>query len=283
MHISPAVKFMKGRTACPKCKHEFVLDVPEDSKKHQATCPKCKNKFTIVPSSCELAEGEECYWEEHGEPRKTILSSIKPRTDKPMIAAILLAAVFALGLTTAVYSETFLESSSEMLSSVGFRGTVDLYITDISNNTLDDVDVKIGNIYLQNYGNGSYSAENISLGIKQVEFSIPEYKKLTREILVTPFITSTHNIKMEEGDDEEIIPFDTFGCSIILVIFSVFALLGTITCLRRRNLDIAGVGSILGIFSFGFLMIGSILSIIAFILIMMSKEEFEDGKAGKIF
>ena len=38
---------MKGRTSCPKCKHEFVVDLPEKDKKHGVTCPKCKGKISI--------------------------------------------------------------------------------------------------------------------------------------------------------------------------------------------------------------------------------------------
>ena len=66
-------------------------------------------------------------------------------------------------------------------------------------------------------------------------------------------------------------------------IFSIFALMGAITCFKRQHLDVASVGSLIGIFSFGFFFIGSILSIIAFVLIMKSREEFENGKKGKIF
>ena len=77
--------------------------------------------------------------------------------------------------------------------------------------------------------------------------------------------------------------FNNTVCTIILIIFSFFALLGTILCLKRQHLDIAYAGSLLGIFSFGFFFIGSILCIIAFVLIRKSKDEFENGKKGRIF
>ena len=47
--------------------------------------------------------------------------------------------------------------------------------------------------------------------------------------------------------------------------------------------DVAVVGALLGIFSFGFFLLGSILSIISLFLILSSKEEFENGKKGKSF
>ena len=38
---------MKGRATCPKCKHSFILNLPDDKKKHEVECPNCKSKFTI--------------------------------------------------------------------------------------------------------------------------------------------------------------------------------------------------------------------------------------------
>ena len=274
---------MKGRTICPKCKHEFVLDVPNKQKKYEATCPKCKNKFTIQTTSCDPDKDKECYWEEHGEPRKTILSSIKPKTDKPMIVAILLVAVFALGITTAAFSETFIESSMGILSNTGVKGTVELFITNQSNSSLEDVNVIIGGIPVINKGEGLYVAENVTLGIQTVRLSLTNYKTLNREILVFPFISTYHEITMEEGDETKTIVFDVIGCSIIFAIFAVFALLGAMASLKRQHFDVAVAGSLIGIFSFGFFMVGSLISIAAFIVIMLCKDEFENGKQGKTF
>ena len=205
MYFSAVKPVMKGRTTCPKCKNDFVLDLPQDEKEHEVVCPKCNNKYKIQAKCSSPLSDKECSWEEHGEPRKTILSSIKPKTNRPMIAAIILIVVFGLGITTAILSETFIETSLDLASDMGM--TV-------------------------------------------------------------------------ENEFEE---FDITVCSIILIIFSVFALLGTIACLKRQRLDVAYTGSLLGIFSFGFFFIGSILCIIAFVLIKKSKDEFENGKKGRIF
>jgi len=275
---------MKGRTTCPKCKHEFVLDVPDDIEKPEVVCPKCYNKFTIKAKNSDPESDDECSWEEHGEPRKTILSSIRTKTDKPMMAAILLSAVFAIGITTAAFSETFIESSMNIASKAGITGTVEILVTDQTNNSLPDINVKINGESYTTDENGLFSAENIKLGILTLELSGDGYKTQTQEILVTPLFSLESTIKMEEGDGQgEKVEFDATGCTLILAIFSVFALLGTITCLKRRHIDVAISGSLLGIFSFGFFFTGSILSIIAFALIMKSKEEFENGKKGKIF
>ena len=274
---------MKGRTTCPKCKHEISLDVPDDCKKHDVVCPKCKNKFIIQPTIKDGKKGEECYWEEHGEPRKTVLSSVKPKTNKPIIAAVLLICVFAIGIATTAFSEIFIESSMDTFSAAGLKGNVELYVSDQLNNSLGNVSISIDKTSRDTNANGSASIKDVTLGIQNVELSLSGYKTLTQEILVFPFVTSSHEITMEQGSDSEYMPFDTIGCSVIIAIFSVFALLGAITSLKRRNFDAAAVGSFIGIFTLGFLLIGSILSIVAFILIMKSKEEFRDGKKGRIF
>ena len=274
---------MKGRTTCPKCKNEFVLDVPDNKEKLNVVCPNCKNKYTIQPK-CPSSDSDECSWEEHGEPRKTILSSIKTRTNKPMIAAILLVCVFVIGITTAVFSEIFIESSMNIASEVGITGTVDILVIDQSNNTIQNINLEINDESGITNDKGMYTFKKVELGIQKLEITGQGYKTQLYEILVTPFFNSDTTIHLEEGTGEgKVTNFDTMGCTIILAIFSIFSLLGMITCLKRRHIDVAMVGSFIGIFSFGFFLAGSILSIIAFVLILRSQEEFENGKKGKIF
>jgi DNA-directed RNA polymerase subunit RPC12/RpoP len=270
---------MKGRTTCPQCKHEFVLDLPEDCKKHDVVCPKCKKKFVIETKPSDPKSKGECSWEEHGEPRKTILSAIKPKTNRPRIVAVILIAVFVIGLSTAAFADIFIESSTGVFSAIGVKGKAELVVTDLSNTSLSGVSIEIGDLSGTTDENGFYSVENVPLGIQTVELSF-EGDTLTYEILVLPFITSHNEIKMEAGTT---VGFNSAGCSIILGVFSVFALLAAVVCYKRRNFDVAVAGSALSIFSFGFFLIGSILSIVALIIIIMCKEEFKDGKKGKIF
>jgi hypothetical protein len=275
---------MKGRTTCPKCNHEIKLDLPDTCEKTDIVCPKCSNKFTIQPKPPVPGSGEECSWEEHGEPRKTILSSFKPKTNRPKIAGILLICVFVIGLTTAVFAEAFIETSMDFASGIGMTGSTKILITDSENNSLENISIKINGLTGTTDENGFFSADNTDLGILTVELTHPEYNTQKREILVTPFFKSESTIIMEPDDGSIAnIIFDTTGCSLLIGIFSIFALIGTITCLKRQHLDVATAGSLIGILSIGFFFIGSIISIIAFALIMTSKEEFENGKKGKTF
>jgi len=275
---------MRGRTACPKCKNEILLDVQNKSEKQEVVCSKCNNKFVIKPKFSKSGSLEECSWEEHGEPRKTILSSIKPKSKKPIAAAIILLVVFCLGIFTSVLAEVFIETTMDVASGVGLNGRVKIIVTDIDNKSIENVNVVMGNISGFTNENGEFIIEQFEPGIQIIELSIEGYIDQSREIIVSPFFDSEHTVKLKEGDSkEELIKFDSTGCTLILIIFSVFGLIGTITCLKREHFDVAIAGSLIAILSFGFFFIGSILSIIAFVLIYKSKDEFENGKKGKIF
>jgi len=92
---------MKGKTTCPQCSYEFVMDMPDDSETTEINCPHCNHLFAIK-RTCQEEAGDECGWEEYGEPRKTILSSMKTKTNKPVVASFLLLATGVLGIFTAV-------------------------------------------------------------------------------------------------------------------------------------------------------------------------------------
>lgn len=175
------------------------MDLPENMEKHVIDCPKCSHSFIIkrTPES-----DDERGWEEYGEPRKTILSSIKKRTNKPVIASFLLLTTGVLGIFTAV-----LYGSSDKLP-------------------------------------------------------IPELE----------FITSSLSM----------FSLNRLVLSISLVVFSIFALAGSITVFKRRYFVFTAICAFLGIFSIG-LFVGLVLAIVALELIICSRDEFENGTKGKVF
>lgn len=79
---------------------------------------------------------------------------------------------------------------------------------------------------------------------------------------------------------EEIPGGEGFGgifvvCGIVFMIFGILALLGGIMSATRKNWAIALIGSIFGLFCLGLLFFeASLLSLIALILIAISKDEF---------
>jgi len=274
----------KGRTICPSCKKEIILDLPDKVKKLEVVCPNCSNRFLIKPKSDDLKSKDECFWIEHGEPRKTILSGLKPKTKKPKIAGLLLICVLIVGLVTVVFSESFIVTSLDIGNSAGITGSIMIKVTDISNNSIENAAIQINGIDGLTDKNGIFNIDNIKLGIQTVEISSSGYKSQTFKKLVTPIFNFETIIKLKEGDGhEEKVEYNSLACSLVLIIFLIFTALATLACLKRKNLDIALFGSFISIFTFGFFFIGSILSIIAFIIICKSMEEFEDGKKGKIF
>ena len=274
---------MKARTKCPQCHKEFVLDAPEGKTEHEAKCPFCSHKFIIRPTCDPNTNPDDCYWEEHGEPRKTILSSNKQKTKMPTVAGILLICVFVLGISSAVFANAFLDTPLSLLAENGFLGSVDIIIVDQNNDTLSNVTIVVENAENINFSKDRYHICNAPVGINKIELSLDNYTTYTKEILILPLITSTHNFTMSQGEGQYSENFDTVGCFIILLIFSVIGLLAAVMCLKRHHLDVAIVGGILAIFSFGFFFLGSVLSIVAFVLIVRSRDEFENGTKGKIF
>ncbi len=70
-------------------------------------------------------------------------------------------------------------------------------------------------------------------------------------------------------------------CGAITLIFGLFLLVGGIFAIKRVHWMIAVIGSILGIFSIGPMFAGSILSLVALILLFLAKDEFK-GKGNKL-
>jgi len=63
-------------------------------------------------------------------------------------------------------------------------------------------------------------------------------------------------------------------CGVIGVILAILTLLGGISALQKKSWNFALAASIIGLFTIGFYFISSILSLIALILIAISKQEF---------
>jgi len=64
-------------------------------------------------------------------------------------------------------------------------------------------------------------------------------------------------------------------CGIIFCGLSIFPILGGILAIKKKLWGIALTGGILGLFTFGFLVISPVLSLIAIILIYISRKEFK--------
>jgi len=64
-------------------------------------------------------------------------------------------------------------------------------------------------------------------------------------------------------------------CAIIGIIISVFPILGGLLAVQKKLYYIAIAGSIIGLFSIGFIFTSSILSLISLILLIIARQEFQ--------
>jgi hypothetical protein len=64
-------------------------------------------------------------------------------------------------------------------------------------------------------------------------------------------------------------------CGIIGSILSIFALIGGIVAVKRKAWGLAIVGGILGLFTIGPMFLGSIISLVGLILVVISRKDFQ--------
>jgi hypothetical protein len=110
----------------------------------------------------------------------------------------------------------------------------------------------------------------------------PEDDENTEDFYMTVLSSGNASENIIESGDFESDTLDnyidvTYTCFGIIGVFAAILVLGMIYCFRRKKYSFALVGAIFGILVglITFFSIGSILSVGALILIMMSKEEFE--------
>ncbi|HEC89913.1 MAG: hypothetical protein DRN12_01245 [Thermoplasmata archaeon] len=264
---------MKGRTKCPRCATEFIVEAEEGRDSIETICPKCGHKFTIkIPD-------EDFTWEEHGEPRKTILPSTRPMTDRPIIVSFILIIVTIICLIGAVLPAFFIETPIAPLSAAGVKGSILIYVVDESGIPQSNITVSISNYINKTNGKGESIIRDVPLGLQTVE--VEGYNKtIRRELFIPPFIQTSCNISLS---DPTYTSENLVWCQTILIILGVIPLFGAYAAMKRRYLDLVIFSGIIAILSIGFFMINIALGIIAIIILLLSKEEFEDGKKGKRF
>ena len=281
---------MKGRITCPKCGKEFIAQAQKNTVETRVLCPHCHHHFTVKTTNNTITKPEEddkdCSWEEHGEPRKTILSSIKPRTDKPMLAALLLIFVIIIAVISAVLPQQFVQTPITILSVAGVQEDVLITVQDDQGNNIQNITISTGSSKQNTTNNlGKTRLDQLQLGTQELTLSNND-SQTTVEITITPFETESYTITLTESTFQASVnnsSTDLAWVSGILIILSIVTFVGVVASIRRRHSDVAMVSSIVGIFTIGFFLLGSVLSIIAFYFILKSKEEFDDGKKGKSF
>ncbi len=287
---------MKGRITCPKCGQHITAEINKKVPSFTINCPKCNHHFRVktsqincsnIPADSPVDVEADCDWEEHGEPRKTILSSIKPRTDKPMIASLLLISIVIIAIASAFFPTLYLQAPVQVAELSGVNGG--LTIT-LDNESLVDADYISLNINQENIlferKNNSFHASSLNLGehVLSITYSTTD-TTTTKEVYILPFDLSSHTIKIIDTTPLTIEndSYELEWLSSILIILAAITLIGAIMCWKRKYSDVAVISSLVGICTIGIYFSGLILGVIAIWLILNSRDEFDDGKKGKSF
>ncbi len=280
---------------CPRCTKAFAADVKDSIEQETVTCPNCGYLITTEEKAkskqhcydASLNGVCECAWEERGEKRKTILTSIKPRTDRPMFASLLLATVVIIGISSAVFPEAFLQTPLDILFAAGLSGTITITIHNQSGIPLENMVVWVdSSIKKITNSSGTIIIDNVPLGRQYLHVSSTnESVGASKEFFFLPLHSSSDITVTNQSGELRITDQSTniVWCSSIVLLLSIVCMFGFFASWKRQYFDVAIVGSIIGIGTIGFYFIGTILSVIALILLLRSKEEFDNGKKGKSF
>jgi len=267
---------MKGKARCPHCKESVVVEVPDGATGEQiVTCPNCGMKFKVDVS-------EKYSWEEEA-PLIHPAMHIKPKSMKPVIAGILLIIIFLSGIAMSGILLLSFDSLDKVNMPSEFKGRV----VDSSGKALEGIKVEVvGHPELNTTTDekGYFVIKNITSGRQKLHLTGEGYKSLTAEIFVLPWnITiSYEKFVMKEGSGEIeqkslIIKVFEFGplLSSIIIVLSIGALIGGILAITRKYFVIATIGAVIGIIAGFFTLIGIVLGLVALILLLISKDEFE--------
>lgn len=262
---------MKGKSRCPHCKESVVVDVPDGLSGEQVvTCPNCGMKFKVNVD-------EKYSWESEA-PMIHPSVHLKTRSMKPAIAGILLiiTLIFGVILSAAIFSSVSLIESAHI--DCTFKGKV----VDDNGNPLEGVTVSLLNHpEISNVTNdkGKFSLSNITAGKQTLHLTKEGYKTTNIKVIVLPQNIESEKFVMEEGSGEvsteslsaKILINYAFWISSLVLVMSIITGIGGIASLMRKYFPMTVIGSVTGFFT----IVGIPLGIIALVLLLISKDEFE--------
>lgn len=200
-------------------------------------------------------------------------------------AGLLLLLVFIIGIIYGIFwitenlgTESFKESSQKI-------GTVEGKVEDKNGEAINDAHIlfigKNNKFEATTNQEGWYIIEDIYEGYYNViaekenygSLTIKNVKVLPGQIETVDFVLGSKDKTIILEKDDELKKNSMKGI-IIFFTSSIFALLGSFLAIQKKSFKACSLFTVLSIPSFGFL-IGSILAIIALILILSSKEDFK--------
>jgi len=267
---------MKGKAHCPHCKHKVVVEVPDEAHGEQiVACPQCGVQFKVNVD-------EPYSWEEDA-PLIHPSVRLKNRSMKPPVAGLLLIIIFLLGVVISGVLFFSLDVVGSVHMESQFQGTV----VDEEGTALAGVTVTVTDhpeLMAVTDAEGRFSFPNITSGRQELQFMEDGYKTLKAKVFVFPWNVSIaqERFVLEAGQGTE--QYKSLAIRIfemgpllaaVLATLSTVALVGGIMALLRRHFIVALVGGVCGIVAGFFSIVGIPLGIVAIILLLLSREEFQ--------
>lgn len=260
---------MKGKTTCPYCRKNVVVEVADGIEGIQkTTCPNC-NMHIKVDVTAEEPPAES--------PVHPLVAHHPSR--KLAVAGVLLVLAGLLGLAMGA---SFLIAEDTLLGGTGtYEGTV----VDENGNAVVDAIISLADeeppqVMTSTDGEGHF-AFTTTTGVHTITISHDDYTTKRVRVGVFPFepMIAEQFVMEKNGDVREEKAVTARVFELIPLIFSVFMMLsipplvGGITCIMKKYMAMAVIGAVCGILAMGFL-VGSLLSIVALILIIIARDEF---------
>jgi hypothetical protein len=280
-------------TSCPECEAELSLRLPPDQKSGEFsfTCDECGSeqnvvvgpkgakKFRTVSRRKVLKRAEEVIFKPSRKMRLKVSAAF-------LVIAGILGLIFSLMTVTESFTIKDIEQQTE-----GEYTTLTVAVIDsTTGRPVTDALVSLsgGSGNLTGYTDlaGLFVLQGVPPGTSTISLTKDGYKTVRSEITLRKGTPNVLDIPMEEGDPMETIPIRTTQfvtkdystlvtnvMALIMFLTSIVSLISAYFTFRGEFFALSLVGAFVSIFSIGFV-IGSVLSLIATIVITFSYNEF---------
>ncbi len=232
----------------------------------------------------------------------------KGKSSKPTVAGALLILTAVLGLITSIMIVSsgvmFSTADSDGFQFWGMPEKGDVYgrITDLNGTGIPGVTLSIvdEDKTTTSDNDGYYILYNVPTGNQELKVEKEGYNTYIKKIFVSPSEANanwkeTSNDNKDNTDNTDngneqnfqivtgnetikrgyYVPWNmisglVYGCGILVIIFSIIALLGGYFAIKRKKFGLAIAGAVLGIFT----MFGALFALIALFILIISRDEF---------
>ncbi len=224
------------------------------------------------------------------------------RSSKPGIAGALLILTAIIGIVVSgilIFSGMFVGNIDDGISFPGAEDTGDVTgkVRYMNGTPAENVTISIvgEDLVTQTDGEGNYVIFNVPTGNQKIQVEKDGYNTIIYKTFISPSESEWRSDRNDDGswDHENKQDFtittgdDTlnrgsyppwgmiggfiFVCAVLMIVFSIVALIGGYYAIKRRKFKFALLGAILGILT----LVGALFSLIALFILIISRNEFD--------